>query len=322
MDAAPAVVIDDEERHATGLAATLEAHDMPCRKVHFTGLATDVGSCPDVRFIVVDLHLVPGTRDTKTDFSTIGSLLQNSIRPTGPYAIVLWTNYPDDAEGLRRFLMERLDGVAKPVSVYPLTELVHLDAEGNVRDDEELFDEVKDAIDEAEMLIRNQPEPADIKRALDQLFGEPEDASFEVRDSGAPSSDVRLEDWMQREVPGVGKTPMAMLESGDPGDLFLLERVVHSIATLRASMHPRFVRDVVRRRIERMYNDGISLEAIGGPHVGDKRTPYRKERWMDTKIAAFGNRKPREFFDSDQVDVACLEGLSARLDGIDAGAFS
>ena len=319
---APAVVIDDEESHAAGLAATLQAHDMACEPVHFTGLPGDVAARPDVRFILVDLHLVPGTRDAKADFTTIGGLLQNSIKPVGPYAIMLWTSYPEDAEGLRRFLMERLDSIPKPVSVYALTKLVHLDEGGHIRNEEELFDEVKEAIDEAEMLIRNQPKPDDIKQALGQLFGEPEDKSFDARDSKAPGLDVRLEDWMQREVPGAGKTPMAMLESDNPGDLFLLERMVHSIATLRASRHPRFVRDVVRKRIERMYEDGISLEAIGGPHVGERRTPYRKERWMDTKIAAFGDRTPRQFFDSDKVDVACLEGISARLDGIDEGAFS
>ena len=322
MDAAQAVVIDDEEGHAAGLAGTLSSHDIPCQTVLFKGDTQDVTAIPDAQFILSDLHLIPGFRDPKADFDVIAGLLRDSIKPTGPYAIFLWTRYPDDAEGLRQFLRERLDDFPKPVSVYPLTKLVHLDDTGHVRNEKALFDEVQMAIDEAKMLIRNTPNPAKMESVLRRLFGDPEATTSVSEMSGVQGLNVRLEEWMAQQLPSMEMTPKAMLESNDPGNLFLLERLVHSIATLRAAMHPQFVRGIVQQRVERMYDDGVSLEFIGGPQVGEERGPDSRRRWMETRNAFFGDRTPQEFFESNELDVPCLSGISARLDAIDEGAFS
>lgn len=321
MDVVPAVVIDDEAGHAAGFAGTLISYDMPCEMVHFKGDAQDVAAFPDARFIVFDLHLVPGSRDPKADFGVIAGLLRDSIKPTGPYAIFLWTMYPNDAEGLRQFLRERLDDFHKPVSVYPLTKLLHLDDSGRLRNEKALFEEVRMAIDEAEMLIRNTPDRAKMEAVLRRLFGDPEAVS-QSQILGVPGLNVRLEEWMSQPLPSMGMTPKEMLESNDPGNLFLLERLVHSIATLRASMHPQLVRDIVQRRVETMYDDGVSLEFIGGPQTGEDRTPDDRQRWMDTRNAFFGDCTPQQFFESSEVDVPRLSSISARLDAIDEGAFS
>ena len=87
----------------------------------------------------------PGPRsDHQSDFTGIGSLLETTIKPTGPYFIVLWTQYPDQASGLLEFLHERLGpGVTKPYDVRALPKSRHIDQDGNVGGDK-LMEEIAD----------------------------------------------------------------------------------------------------------------------------------------------------------------------------------
>ncbi len=91
------LVIDDDKVHLMGLANGLDRHGMTCLPIHFAGESTTIHACPDVRIIFADLHLSAG--GLSTDFSTIGHLLEDAIKPAGPYCILLWTRYPDQAEG-------------------------------------------------------------------------------------------------------------------------------------------------------------------------------------------------------------------------------
>ena len=137
------VAIDDEASHLAGLAEGLNRHGVACLQIHFSEDPTNIMPCPDVRLIFADLHLGAGSlaADHKTDFSTIGGLLEHSIKPSGPYFIVLWTMYPEQAPKLREFL-DRLQGVTKPFDVLPLAKANHLDRNGNVRDERELIDSI------------------------------------------------------------------------------------------------------------------------------------------------------------------------------------
>ena len=139
-------MIDDELDHLTGLADGLDRHGMACRRVHCRGSLAGIGPWPDVRLILADLHLGSGvlTADPTTDFSFIGALLEEAIRPSGPYMIVLWTRYPEQAPALRTFLLERLQDVAKPFDVLALAKADHLDGEGNVRDESGLVRAISD----------------------------------------------------------------------------------------------------------------------------------------------------------------------------------
>ena len=140
------IVIDDEMDHLTGLADGLDRHGMSCHRVHCEGELAGIGPWPDVRLIVADLHLGSGvlTVDPTTDFSVIGGLLEEAIRPSGPYMMVLWTMYPEQAPALRTFLLERLQEVAKPFDVLPLAKADYLDGEGNVRDEPALVRAITD----------------------------------------------------------------------------------------------------------------------------------------------------------------------------------
>jgi len=142
------VVIDDDKSHLDGLANALARHGTPCHRIHYTGESDAIPSCPDVRFVIADLHLGSGVlgADPTTDFSVLGALLEEVIRPSGPYAILLWTKYPDFATELQEFL-GRLRRVPKPVVVTALPKADHLDGDGHVRDEDALNGQIHEQAD-------------------------------------------------------------------------------------------------------------------------------------------------------------------------------
>ncbi len=128
------VAIDDDSEHLERLTQGLNRYGTACLPIHFTGETAEIPACPHVRVIFADLHLIAGTPgDHAQDFSTIGGLLEDTIKPSGPYFIVLWTMYPDQADGLHAFLKERLQDVPKPFAVQALDKNNHLDHDGSVK---------------------------------------------------------------------------------------------------------------------------------------------------------------------------------------------
>ena len=140
---APRVIaIDDEPKHLEGLTLGLNRYGAACLPVHFTGEAA-IPPCSQVRVIFADLHLSVGPpRSYAQDFSIIGSLIEDTIQPSGPYFIVLWTMYPDQADALHEFLAERLQNVAKPFTVQALDKNDHLDVHGDVKSPEVLVEAI------------------------------------------------------------------------------------------------------------------------------------------------------------------------------------
>jgi hypothetical protein len=56
-------------------------------------------------------------------------------QPAGPYVLILWTRYADQAGGLREFLESRLQNVAKPLAVVAIDKAQYLDLpKGTVKD--------------------------------------------------------------------------------------------------------------------------------------------------------------------------------------------
>ena len=132
------IAIDDEPQHLDGLAQSLNQYGAACLPVHFTG-ETNIAPCPHVRVIFADLHLSGGPPGNHAqDFGMIGGLIEETILPSGPYFVVLWTMYPDQATALHDFLVERLQDVAKPFTVQALNKNEHLDPQGAVRSPEAL----------------------------------------------------------------------------------------------------------------------------------------------------------------------------------------
>ena len=147
------VVIDDQPEHLLGLADCLNQQGFACLRVQFTGNPADVTACPDVRIIFADLHLGMGNpSDQKTNFSMIGGLLQSSIQPSGPYLIILWTQFHEQAEGLRSFLDRLPTDVPRPFDVRPLAKADHLDANGQVKDQDALVNAIYGIVQDSPQL--------------------------------------------------------------------------------------------------------------------------------------------------------------------------
>ena len=327
------IAIDDEPDHLTGLSNSLSRRGVPCFQILFTeclaeGLA-DLEPCPDVRFIFADLHLGSGALagDHRTDFSTIGELLEDQIKPSRAYLILLWTIYPDQASNLRRFLNERLHGVRKPADVVPLDKMKHLDASsGRVRDERVLMNDIAAGsmkLPEAGALLkgiaeeveRYRPTSEGITDRLRGLFREAELPCDDTIPPGFPARDTTMKDWLDVELPDFGQTPRQMLDSGDDGTLFLLDRFVNAIATSRALSHPHVVRDIVRYRLETRFREAPASDP-------DDELEDRFERWLDTPNPMFGDELPRQFFDAREVDATRLREISSLLDSLDDGTFS
>ena len=136
------IAIDDEPKHLEGLAQGLNRYGAACLPVHFTGEAA-IPPCSHVRVIFADLHLSGGLPGNHAqDFSMIGGLIEDTIQPSGPYFIVLWTMYPDQAAALHEFLAERLQNVAKPFTVQALNKNDYLGPQGDVRSPEVLVEAI------------------------------------------------------------------------------------------------------------------------------------------------------------------------------------
>lgn len=141
------IVIDDDTNHLEGLTRGLSRYGAACLSIHFIGEIAAVPSCPHARVIFADLHLGEGYSMNHTqNFSTIGALLENRIKPSGPYLIVLWTMYPEQADKLLTFLGERLQNTPKPFAVQALDKNKYLNSQGVVRNPELLVEAIHESV--------------------------------------------------------------------------------------------------------------------------------------------------------------------------------
>jgi hypothetical protein len=160
------IVIDDNPKHLQGLVDGLHRYGTSCLPIHFTGDLDGISSCPALRLIFADLHLNDSGAGTEHQkhFATIGGLIETALAPTGPYVLILWTQFADQAEELRKFLESRLQDVSKPLAVVALDKMVHLRDTGAVKNPAAL---VK-AID---LIIRGQPQLAALLRWEERVLG-------------------------------------------------------------------------------------------------------------------------------------------------------
>jgi hypothetical protein len=145
------IIIDDNELDLRGLADALNRFGAACLPILFTGDVSELKSCPRVRVIFADLHLNEsgaGNGDHARHFAMIGGLIEESLAPTGPYIIVLWTRFAGQANALREFLDGRLVGVRKPFAVASLDKTKHLDSAGKVRNVSKLVAAIEKIVSE------------------------------------------------------------------------------------------------------------------------------------------------------------------------------
>lgn len=137
------IAIDDDLTHLAGLTEGLNWCGTACSPIHFTDDMGNIQPCPHVRVIFADLNLIPGQTSPSGNFSTIGSLIEDKIRPSGPYFIILWTINPEEADKLHEFL-KRLSNVMKPLAVQALDKTHYLEAtSGKVKSTEKLAEAIQ-----------------------------------------------------------------------------------------------------------------------------------------------------------------------------------
>jgi hypothetical protein len=135
------IAVDDELPHLQGIVTGLNRSGWACLQIHFPNDMASVQPCSHVRLVFTDLHLVAGgaTVEMTRNYSAVQSLLETKVIPTGPYLLVVWTRYPEDAQALEGYLRDRMvKKVPAPLSVLSLAKESHLDASGNVTDPDKL----------------------------------------------------------------------------------------------------------------------------------------------------------------------------------------
>lgn len=107
------VVVDDKEEHLLAIVKAFQHLGSPCLGVHYN---QETGVDPihfrGVRCLFMDLHLINShaSSDYKSQFSSIASILEDSISVTGgPYVLVLWTEQSHVCDELRAYLDKSID---------------------------------------------------------------------------------------------------------------------------------------------------------------------------------------------------------------------
>ena len=116
------VAIDDIPGHLQALVNGLHQQGVGCLPIQYPDDLGNLTSCPNLRVLFADLHLTDGgtSEDSAVHLNAIGGLIEEVLKPLGPYFVVLWTRYPEQADALMVHLETELKGVATPFSVFPL----------------------------------------------------------------------------------------------------------------------------------------------------------------------------------------------------------
>lgn len=133
------IAIDDDLQHLNGLVRALQRHGVACLPMHFLGDTDNLKPCPDVRVVFTDLNLIGRASDHTGQFAALTALLEERIAPRGPYFMLLWTQFPDQAAALQAFLDDNIRNVTRPFGVRAIDKADHLTSSGDVRDEGELM---------------------------------------------------------------------------------------------------------------------------------------------------------------------------------------
>ena len=170
------IAIDDELEHLEELTAGLNRYGAACLPIHFSGDARDIPSCPHVRVIFADLHLNAGPPGEHAQhFATLGGLIEESVRPLGPYFVVLWTRYPEQAQHLLVFLRERLQHAPVPFAVHALDK-------SHLRDREDMEKSVESVVEAIERIVSDHPQIRALVNWEDRILGAAAEAVSSIMD--------------------------------------------------------------------------------------------------------------------------------------------
>ncbi len=144
------IAIDDELDHLRGLVSGLNRSGWACLQVKYPEEISGIEPCSHVRIVFSDLHLDAGSAmgDSTKNFGIVMSLLETTVKPVGPYLLVVWTSFPDYAAGLAAYLTTRIGDVPAPVAVVPLDKAGRMDEEGRLIDPAAFVSDLKKLVAE------------------------------------------------------------------------------------------------------------------------------------------------------------------------------
>ncbi|MCK0166225.1 hypothetical protein MWU52_01530 [Jannaschia sp. S6380] len=148
------LAIDNEDDHLQPLVRALTRYGAACRPILFDGNIASMAPAPLARVIFTDLHLDSAATSTQSGnhFSMIQAIL-DQLAPDGPYLLVLWTRFEDDAPGLATYLRDRMQQGRPPFAILPLDKTTHMPSPNQFGP----LDEIVNAID---ALFDNNPQIA------------------------------------------------------------------------------------------------------------------------------------------------------------------
>lgn len=117
------IAIDDEQLYLDQLCKALYEAGVPCVPMKYPEQQPpeDGGWCLNARVIFCDLHLLPSARNQEQSYGAIGTILERIIPAGGgPLVLILWTNYPEEANTLKAYLSERFPKDKQPTEIVPL----------------------------------------------------------------------------------------------------------------------------------------------------------------------------------------------------------
>ncbi len=149
-----ALAVDDEGDHLKAIQEAATKAGFGCvpllypRDTEADALNAMAFDTAQIRIVITDLHLdaAAQTRGKNANFSLIANLIhQLNLSAWTPYVLILWTQYPEDADGLGAYLEERLPGEKLPGLLLSLNKGDYNIPSDNV-DHEKLLKDLQDKI--------------------------------------------------------------------------------------------------------------------------------------------------------------------------------
>ena len=147
------IVIDDKEDHLRAIMNTFQQLGTSCVGLHYNQENDpDANLFRGVRCLFIDLHLIDGqvSTDEKRHFALIANILEENIHENGgPFILIIWTEHPQHANDLHKYLDDNLDKkkpYTHPLTVLSLDKTSFIDVDNGIPTNTEAL---KNAVNEA-----------------------------------------------------------------------------------------------------------------------------------------------------------------------------
>lgn len=134
------VAVDDKAHHLQAIVTVVQNLGAACRAIQYDP-AKDLGSenFRGVRVLFLDLHLLGGeiSTDGAKHYAEIARILEDNIHPeSGPYLLVLWTEYPRYCAELVEYIDRSLTkAYTRPLAVIPMEKRKFINIDSGVTAD-------------------------------------------------------------------------------------------------------------------------------------------------------------------------------------------